>query len=53
MSKITNGTKILTCTCISAFQDELYGTKKRVANKCGGKTTNSNYKCSVCSKELG
>ena len=26
------GTKIITCNCISEFQDKLYGDKKRVHN---------------------
>lgn len=51
MSK-ANGTRVLTCTCANPFQDSVYGTNKRVANKKGGKSVNSSYRCTICGKEL-
>lgn len=43
------GTKILTCTCAHAFQDERHGKGRRVHNPCGkdGKT----LRCTVCCKQ--
>ena len=51
MSKGSN-TMVLTCTCTSSFQDSVYGANKRVANKKGGKSVNSTYRCTVCRKEI-
>jgi hypothetical protein len=45
----SNGTKILICTCVSAYQDEKYGKGKRVHNyapKAHGK--NPGWRCTVC-----
>ena len=46
-------TKELRCSCVSEFQDELYGKGIRLFNEMGsnkGKVTG--YRCTVCGKEI-
>lgn len=43
------GTRIVSCTCTSKFQDENYGTGKRVANHMV-KSRGAQYRCSVCGR---
>ncbi len=51
-TKVTNGTKILPCTCAHAFQDATYSPHNRVHNGCAGKSPNSEtYRCTVCKAE--
>lgn len=42
------GTKILSCTCSSGFQDNRYGTGNRVHNETVKKPDGTNFKCVVC-----
>ena len=44
---INGETKILKCTCKSAYQDKRYGKDKRVHN-VGGATGSRTYRCTVC-----
>lgn len=41
-------TKIIACTCKSAFQDERYGLRNRVHNAANGKKV---WRCTVCKVE--
>lgn len=43
-------TKVLTCTCVHKFQDERYGTGRRVHNPVEKSSTDM-WRCTVCSKE--
>ena len=40
------GTKIINCSCSSAFQDQRYGKGRRLANA----TKSGDGRCTVCSK---
>lgn len=45
-------TKILSCDCEHAYQDELYGRGKRVHNLLGGSDrTSPLWRCTVCQKK--
>jgi hypothetical protein len=40
---------ILNCFCKNEFQDKLYGSGKRVFNRCGGGHGGSTeYRCATC-----
>lgn len=41
------GTMVIECTCRNEFQDSLYGTGRRLANKCG-KESELEYRCTIC-----
>jgi hypothetical protein len=41
--------KILTCVCEHDYQDQVYGSKKRVCNQVQKPDTN-HYRCTVCGK---
>lgn len=43
------GSVIVNCTCVSEFQDSLYGKGKRAANRCGN--TGELGRCTVCGSE--
>ena len=45
--------KILTCTCSHAGQDEMYGKGRRLFNPTGKNQTSDNYRCTICGKETG
>jgi hypothetical protein len=40
-----NTTVVQKCTCVSDFQDKMYGVGMRIKNSTG-----SGYRCTVCSK---
>lgn len=39
------------CTCVSEFQDQLYGKQMRAVNVMHGKAGNG-YRCTVCGAKL-
>lgn len=41
--------RIVSCVCQHQFQDQRYGTGKRVANP----TAKGTYRCTVCQREHG
>lgn len=43
-------TRELKCTCVSAFQDQLYGVGMRLFNETG-KDQKGGYRCTVCGRE--
>lgn len=44
--------KILKCTCVSAFQDKEYGKDNRVMNHAPSKGAKpTRYRCTTCRKE--
>ena len=45
-------TKIMTCNCVSEYQDKLYGKNNRVFNECRkhDKKEYLKYRCTVCGK---
>ena len=41
-------TKVMTCTCQHAYQDERYGPGKRVHNEAKGTGGSVVWRCTVC-----
>lgn len=48
---MAEGTKVLPCTCQSAYQDKRYGAGKRLHNAKEPKKTSTEWRCTVCKAE--
>lgn len=45
-------TKEFLCTCVSEFQDKLYGKNMRVFNERIAGSKNNGWRCTVCGREI-
>lgn len=45
---MSDTTKVLWCTCDSAYQDKAYGGRMRLHNKMG---KDGSWRCTVCERE--